>query len=493
MELELSDFLSEELLQFCQSDDGEESDGDLLLQASELFEAEFGVESKVEVNVTNSAGGARTARAFAAPKTDEEVAEARSKGVPLKTQKDTAWCIYIWEQWREHRQRTTGVAILPTMDLDKSGLNYWLSRFILEVRKQGNPPSEYPPNTLYHICCGIQRYLRWNGKPGIDILSDPTFAEFKSSLDAEMKRLQASGVGSKKKQAEPLSHEDVELLWSKKLLGDATPQSLLDTIVFMNGLFFALRSGKEHRQLRFDGPQIRVIENPGERPYLLYTEDISKNRPGGLKGRKQKPKVVRQHANEENPQRCFVQLYKLYNSLCPNDRPADALYLQPLAKPTPTCWYSNRPYGYNRLAGTVARLCKEAGIPGYKTNHSLRVTNATWLYDSNVDEQLIMERTGHLSSEGVRTYKRTSESQCEALSDILNGSKRPCLQDASTLLPLPAIPCSSTELTTIPQQLPVSSHHQQQIHQAQSASLPGSFCFYQCGSVTINLNSSSSK
>ena len=33
----------------------------LLLQASELFEAEFGVESKVEVNVTNSAGGARTA------------------------------------------------------------------------------------------------------------------------------------------------------------------------------------------------------------------------------------------------------------------------------------------------------------------------------------------------------------------------------------------------------------------------------------------------
>ena len=45
MELELSDFLSEELLQFCQSDDGEESDGDfnsLLLQASELFERSLG-------------------------------------------------------------------------------------------------------------------------------------------------------------------------------------------------------------------------------------------------------------------------------------------------------------------------------------------------------------------------------------------------------------------------------------------------------------------
>ena len=487
MELELSDFLSEELLRFCQNDDSEESGAldSLLLQASELFEAEVGAESKAEQSV---AGGARTTRTFAAPKTDEEVAEARSKGVPYKTQKDTAWCISIWEQWRKHRQQTTGVAIPPTLDLDKSGLNYWLSRFILEVRKQGSSPSEYPPDTLYHICCGIQRYLRWNGKPGIDILGDPAFAEFKSSLDAEMKRLQASGVGSNKKQAEPLSREDVELLWSKKLLGDATPQSLLDTVVFMNGLYFALRSGKEHRQLRFECPQIKVMEGPGERPHLLYTEDISKNRPGGLRGRKQKPKVVVQHANTENPQRCFVRIYKLYNSLCPNDRPADALYLQPLAKPTRTCWYSNRPYGHNRLAGTVARLCKEAGIPGYKTNHSLRVTNATWLYDSNVDEQLIMERTGHLSSEGVRTYKRTSETQREALSDILNGSKKPCFQGAGTsLCSLPAVPHGNTELTTIPQHLSASSHQQQ----AQNASLPGNFWFNQCGSVTINLNSSS--
>ena len=36
-----------------------------------------------------------------------------------------------------------------------------------------------------------------------------------------------------------------------------------------------------------------------------------------------------------------------------------------------------------------------------------------------------MERTGHRSIEGVRSYKRTSDSQQEALSDILNGPKRP--------------------------------------------------------------------
>ena len=329
MEPQLTEFLSEDLKFFQGNDFTSEDDefDSLMLSASE---AELGVEPQVTGANSSSMGGARKVRMFAAPKSDEEVAKARCDGVPLKMQKDTAWCISIWDQWREHRGKAFGVFIPPATQLDKAELCFWLCRFILEVRKQGNPPSEFPPETMYHIRCGIQRYLRRNGKPDIDILSDPAFADFKSSLDAEMKRLQASGLGSTKRRAEPLSREDVELLWRKKLLGDATPQSLLDTVVFMNGLFFALRSGKEHRQLQFDPPQIKVVENDGERPYLIYTEDISKNRPGGLKGRKQKPKVVIQHANEDNPQHCFVRIYKLYNRLCPIDRPADALYLQPL-------------------------------------------------------------------------------------------------------------------------------------------------------------------
>ena len=65
--------------------------------------------------------------------------------------------------------------------------------------------SEFPSNTLYHICYGLQCYLRWNGKLYINFLNDKAFADFKSSLDAEMKRLQSAGVGSKQKQAEPLT------------------------------------------------------------------------------------------------------------------------------------------------------------------------------------------------------------------------------------------------------------------------------------------------
>ena len=261
------------------------------------------------------------------------------------------------------------------------------------------------------------------------------------------------------------------------MLGDASPQALLDTMIFMNGLYFALRSGKEHRQLRFTPPQIELVEKPGDRAYLIYREDISKNHPGRLKGRKVKPKVVVHHANVENPRRCFVRLYKLYNSLCPVDRPPGSFYLLPLQKPSAACWYSNRPLGYHKLGTTVARLCKSAGIPGHKTNHSLRVTAATRLYDSGIDEQLVMETTGHRSTEGVRTYKRTSVTQRETVSDILSCTKKPCIERT---LPEPQSP----ELTPVQEQSPAL-----ELSNSASASIPKSFYFQSCSSITINLNS----
>ena len=109
----------------------------------------------------------------------------------------------------------------------------------------------------------------------------------------------------------------------------------------------------------------------------------------------------------------------------PESRPDHAFYHKPLQNPTASCWFSNKPLGHHTLTTTIAHLCKEAGITGFKTNHSLRATTATRLYQLGVDEQLVMERTGHRNLDGVRHYKRTSDKQQEALSDILN-SKRPC-------------------------------------------------------------------
>ncbi|KAK6167947.1 hypothetical protein SNE40_021868 [Patella caerulea] len=67
-------------------------------------------------------------------------------------------------------------------------------------------------------------------------------------------------------------------------------------------------------------------------------------------------------------------------------------------------------------------MCKSADMGGHHTNHSLRATTATKLFQQGVDEQLIMARTGHRSVEGVRSYKRISFEQNKVLSNILNGN-----------------------------------------------------------------------
>ena len=136
---------------------------------------------------------------------------------------------------------------------------------------------------LHHVCVGIMRYLRANSMPDIDMFKDPGFSRFRMVLDSEMKRLQASGIGIVQQKAEPITFQEEEILWQKQILDDSSPQSLLNTMLYMNGLYFALRGGKEHRNLRHKPSQIKLIEKPGERSYLMVAEDMSKNHSGGLR------------------------------------------------------------------------------------------------------------------------------------------------------------------------------------------------------------------
>ena len=147
---------------------------------------------------------------------------------------------------------------------------------MLEVRKKKKNRSEYILDTLCHIVRGIMRHLRESGDASIDFFKNNIFANLRHTLDGEMKRLKTKGLGTCKKQAECINIDDEEVLWSKNILRDHSPGALLNTIFYMNGMYFALRSGQEHRQLRHSPCQIQLVKKEGKIPYLLYTEDISK-------------------------------------------------------------------------------------------------------------------------------------------------------------------------------------------------------------------------
>ena len=174
-----------------------------------------------------------------------------------------------------------------------------------------------------------------------------------------------------------------------------------------------------------------------------------------------------------------MNLYKLYKTKCPKDRPEHAFYLQPLKSPTADCWYNTVPIGHATLAGTIARICRQAGITGYKTNHSLRATAATRLYQAGIDEQLIMETTGHHSLEGVRSYKRTNTEQQESVSGILSLAKKrtltPTNNDHSSVVPAASALSSATILNS--QQLTIHPDV-----------LKHMFTFNSCSNINIHLN-----
>ena len=84
---------------------------------------------------------------FAEPKTNDEVAEARKDAVPKKTRQDTEYCIRVFEAWRAYRNSCGST--LPSTTRDGQAHSVTLA----------NTGSEYPPNTLHHIVCGIMRHM----------------------------------------------------------------------------------------------------------------------------------------------------------------------------------------------------------------------------------------------------------------------------------------------------------------------------------------------
>ena len=277
------------------------------------------------------------------------------------------WAFCMFQTWVEERNLATENDLQQVkissclLDMCNCDLVYAITQFIVEVCKKNG--SEYPAETLYEFIVSLQLWLHMRGKC-VKFLDDPDFAQIRNCLDNRMKELSRHGIVQLHNQADVITVEDETVTWAKNILGSSNPKQLVDTLLYLFGVHFALCAGVEHRAMHVgDNSQITLHNENGVK-CLLYHEDVSKTHQGGLDHCKILPKKVQAYENIANPECCIVKLYQKYLSVHPKGLKTNDFYLHPVAVPHGNVWYSCQPIGKNTLTKIVAEIAKKAGIDG---------------------------------------------------------------------------------------------------------------------------------
>jgi hypothetical protein len=149
------------------------------------------------------------------PLKDEQILELAKGFVPTNTTKNTGWALRVYEEWKTERNNASNDKcpddLLTSPDVTK--LNYWLSRFVAEVRK-GNGDC-YPPKTIHQLLAGVQRYL-FEVDPHIPKLLDKKCVH--CTCDVVYRNLHSQGYGGLIRHAQPFSLDEESILWSSGVL-----------------------------------------------------------------------------------------------------------------------------------------------------------------------------------------------------------------------------------------------------------------------------------
>lgn len=354
---------------------------------------------------------------FAEPLTENDIDSMINDNTPNGTKQKEKWAMNAFKMWLNERNRQgliEGMHVFKQVDdLLDSELDYLLSFFILELRNENG--ERYKSSSLKNVIAMIQHYYNSHFHKGWSFFQDKIFQRTRNSLDLAMKQSRAAGCDRIKKQAEAIDEQDEEMFWNKGLLGSDTPKKLVETLLYLFGKNFALRSRDEHRRLQV-GNITKHYDHVLKRSYIEYTEDTSKTSKGGIRDNRE-PKKSRAYDNQLNPERCIVRLYDIYMMHRPSE--VSAFYLTPLPRISSIVWYKKCPIGVNTLAKVVPNLFQNAGIPGFYTNHSLRRGTRTILSNAGFGSDVITKKTGHISRSEMDYLHLNRKTQAQ-MSDSLN-------------------------------------------------------------------------
>lgn len=231
------------------------------------------------------------------------------------------------------------------LSMSESDLNTALSQFVREVRKPNN--EGYVADSIFYLCLGIQEYLNENGCE-VNLFGGPVFSDFSSALDEILANFQprVSPEGLL------ICRIEEEHLWEARQLGTQSPEVLLFTVLYFNTKHFGLRLGTSHRQLAFAHFQF-VDEHTSHEAILCHL-------PSAIFGDDDPSSTtLRLDTNENYPDRCPVQLFRSYFSLCPPSVRVsdDMFYVTPVyPRDQSGYWYSSTPVEPTELQVILNRI-----------------------------------------------------------------------------------------------------------------------------------------
>ena len=307
---------------------------------------------------------------FAPVVSDSHIEQLSVPFVPKNTQRNTEWALNNFRAWIEHYNQQSKEPCRS--DVLESGsaeeLNKFLSLYVVGTRQKDGKP--YSPRTINSLLTTLLRYVREKNPLGEELnfldKGNKQFKGLNSVCDRVYREMRSNGIGANPRKTEVFTKADEEVLWQKGVLGAHSPESLLQSVFFLNGKNFHLHGGDEHRFLRIS--QIQRYTNPDR---YVYVEHGSKNRSGGISDFRNANKTVPIYANPSVKERCHVYLLDLYLSKLPPDgRQGDTFYLRPVKEPTEgASWYSSQPIGRNVLSQMTKNMFLKAGIYDREKNN----------------------------------------------------------------------------------------------------------------------------
>ncbi len=160
---------------------------------------------------------------------------------------------------------------------DPKKVNYWLCRFVDEIRKQDG--SELSPRSIHFILAVLQRKMLdvKPDMPKLFVCGSTVFRDLQRACDSTYRKLRSEGIGTEVMHTPIFTGEEEELLRNRSVFGVENPKQLQRAVFFYIGKRFCIRGGEEQRKLS-PSQFVRTTEPD----CFTYVEQGSKNISGGL-------------------------------------------------------------------------------------------------------------------------------------------------------------------------------------------------------------------